>query len=715
MYVKLRDLAKELHIKKGDKLFVTSDIKELLYKAYENNDDTDLNVLIDGIIDIIGEEGSLVFPTFNWSFCGGKTFDYKKTPCKTGSLGTLALKRDDFKRTKHPIYSFAVWGKGKDEMCAMENKSSFGFDSPFTYLTNNHYKNLFIDKDLEHSFVYVHYVEEQCGIQYRYIKDFYADYIDEDGNVSKRCYSMNVRDLDLDVTNRIYPFEDEFLEKGIMVRFYVNDLEFKIIDLYESFPIIAEDVRHNRSRRVCSYIGQDSTINLSEGKKMFELCKEIFPINRSITGDGVRKTFDVLNSHLNVPFTMHEVPSGTKVCDWTVPKEWNIEEAYIEDENGNRYADFCVNNLHVLGYSVPVDVTLSLNELKEHIYTLKDQSDAIPYSTSYYKERWGFCMSEDELNSLKDGMYHAVIKSSLVDGSLTYGEVVFPGESEKEVFFTSYTCHPSMANNECSGPSLIVSLINYISSLKNRKYTYRLILAPETIGAITYISKNLEKLQKNVICAYNLTCVGDDRTFSVVHSKYANTIADKIICDVLKEYYPKYIDYSFIKRGSDERQYQAPGVEIPMVCFCRSKYHVYPEYHTSKDNLNIISPDGLAGSFDVMVKCIEKLESSEYDGFKDSERMILTEDGFVEFKNSSDKDKYKITCLCEPQLGRRGLMPTMSSKETYQSTLAMKDISAYADGTNSIEDLSILINQPVERVERIVEQFLEAGLLEKCQ
>ena len=693
-YIKLKQLADNLHINRGDNIFVTSDVKQLLYNLVSEGDDTDLNILIDGIINIIGEEGTLVFPTFNWDFCKGVPFDIKKTPCKTGSLGKIALKRDDFRRTKHPIYSFAVWGKGQDEMCRIDNHSSFGQDSPFTYMTEHGFKNLFIDKDLGHSFVYVHYCEEQTGkIPYRYLKDFTADYTDENGVTSKKTYAMNVRDLDLDVTNRIDDFEEEFISRGVMERFFINDIEYKLIDLKGAYPIITDDVRHNRSRRVCSYIGQDSTVHLEEGKSMFRLCEEMFPICRSITGDGVRETFRILEKYLDTEFKMTEVPSGTKVLDWEVPNEWNITEAYIEDENGSRLIDFAENNLHVLGYSVPVDEWLTLDELKEHIYTLKDQPDVIPYVTSYYKERWGFSMSQNRLMEIEaadkaETRYHAVIKSTLKPGSLTYGEILIPGESEEEIFFTSYTCHPSMANNECSGPALLVHIANYILSMKKRRYSYRLILAPETIGAITYISKHLEELQKKVICAFNLTCVGDDRTYSVVRSRYGNTLADRVITAVLKEHYPKYMDYSYIHRGSDERQYQAPGVDIPMVCFCRSKYHVYPEYHTSADNLNIISPDGLGGSLDVMIKCIDGLEANR---------------------------KYMVTCLCEAQLGKRGLMPTMSSKETYKDTLALKDVLAYADGTNDIFDLAMIIEQPVERVVRVCGQLFEAGLLKEVQ
>lgn len=684
-YIKLRDLASHFGLHKGDKVYVTSDVKELLYGLMHHDDETDLSILIDSIIDIIGEEGTLVFPTFNWSFCGGTPYDYYKTPCKTGSLGKIALKRDDFRRTKHPIYSFAVWGKDQDVLCSMNNKSSFGDDSPFAYMVEHGYRNLFIDKDLEHSFVFVHYVEQSVGhLRYRYLKDFTAEYTDENGNTEVRTYDMNVRELDMDVTNVIYAFEDEFIEKGVMQRFFLNGLEIKIIELKEAYPIIAEDVRHNRSRRICSYIGQDNP-RIDEGRKMFEMAKEMFPLCRSITGQGVRDTYDILK-RVVPEMKIYEVPTGTQVFDWTVPKEWNIRDAYIENEQGEKIVDFKINNLHVVGYSTPVDEWMELDELLEHVYTLPDQPDLIPYTTSYYKERWGFCMSEEQKQSLPEGKYHAYIDSTLEDGNLTYAEILIPGESEEEIFFSSYTCHPSMANNECSGPVVIAYLADYIKKMPKRRYSYRLILVSETIGAITYLSKNLDIMKKNIIAGFNVTCVGDDRTYSIVHSKYSNTLADKVLMNVLKNQDPKFCEYSYLQRGSDERQYQAPGVDLPLVCFCRSKYHVYPEYHTSADNMDIISPDGLGGSLDVLIQCVEALENNY---------------------------TYKITCLCEPQLGRRGLMPTTSNKNSYKDTLILKDIAAYADGTNDLFELSDLIGHGVSEMIPVINKLVDAKLLEK--
>lgn len=425
---------------------------------------------------------------------------------------------------------------------------------------------------------------------------------------------------------------------------------------------------------------------MNEGQMMYDLCKEIFPLNRSITGDAVRETFRILQDHIpDIRFQMHEVKSGTKVCDWTIPDEWNCDEAYLEGPDGERIVDMRDSNLHVLGYSVPTDIRLPLEEIKEHLYYLKDQPDVFPYVTSYYSPRWGFSLTYGQYEKLKPGEYHAVIRSTLEPGSLTYGEIVIPGESEDEIFFSSYTCHPSMADNECSGPSLIVALARYIADMPRRRYTYRLVLAPETIGALTYIDRNLPHMKEHIRAAFNLTCVGDDRAYSIVHSRYADTYADRVLMNVLSDSGFAFDEYPYIKRGSDERQYQAPGVDIPMVCFCRSKYHIYPEYHTSADDLDLISPEGLQGSYDVMVRCIMLMEYNK---------------------------KYRTTTLGEPQLGKRGLVPTMSSKETYQQTLALKDLIAYADGKNDLIEISEIIGQSVDMLIPLVDKLLECGLFE---
>lgn len=422
------------------------------------------------------------------------------------------------------------------------------------------------------------------------------------------------------------------------------------------------------------------------GQSMYNLCVELFPICRSITGNGVRKTLSILNSVIEGEMVVREVPSGTQVFDWSVPKEWNIRNAWIKDSKGNKILDFKDNNLHVVSYSLPVNKKVNLEELKTIIYTQAEQPDAIPYVTSYYKERYGFCMTQNQKNNLKEDNYHIFIDSELKDGSLTYGEIIIPGDSNKEVFLSTYVCHPSMANNELSGPAVAIYLAKWLKSLPIRRYTYRIIFIPETIGSITYLSQNLEHLKKRVIAGFNISCVGDNRTFSYVASRYGNTLADKVAKNVLRFYYPEYKEYSFLKRGSDERQYNAPGVDLPVCAICRSKYGEYPEYHTSKDNLDFITPEGLAGAFDVYKQCITVLENNY---------------------------KYKINVLCEPQLGKRGLYPTISQKGSYDAIKAMTDFIAYADGNNDLIDISNIIGVSVKNLTSIIEKLKINELIEE--
>ena len=431
--------------------------------------------------------------------------------------------------------------------------------------------------------------------------------------------------------------------------------------------------------------------NINEGQEMYDFVCKIFPYCRSLTGEGVRQTLNDLREFISQgggpELQVFEVSSGTKAFDWTVPREWKIREAYIEDEAGNHIIDMKNNNLHVLGYSTPVDKWVSLEELKEHIYTQPDQPDCIPYVTSYYKERFGFCMSENMKNSLPEGKYHMYIDSELFDGVLNYAEIVIPGETDEEVFFSTYFCHPSMANNECSGPTLSGELVKYVMSLQQRRYTYRFVYVPETIGSITYLSQgeHLFKLQKSMVAGFNLSCVGDNRDYSIVESRHADTLADRVLKNVLHYHTDnKYSTYSFLKRGSDERQYNAPGVDLPVVGFCRSKFGEYPEYHTSADDLSLVSPEGLQGAYDVMKQVIDALELN---------------------------NKYKMKVLCEPQLGKRGLYPTISQKGSYDEIEAMTNFIAYADGKNDLLDISNTINVSVRELMKIIGKLQSAELI----
>lgn len=427
--------------------------------------------------------------------------------------------------------------------------------------------------------------------------------------------------------------------------------------------------------------------NINEGQRIYELCGKIFPICRSLMGEGVRETLRMLDEyiadtgyHLNIT----EVPTGTQVYDWTVPKEWVIREAYIEDETGNRIVDFKDNNLHVLGYSAPLDTWMDLDEMRRYLYTQPDQPELIPYVTSYYKERSGFCISENQKRNLKPGKYHLYVDSDLKEGSLTYADLVINGKLDKEILITTYICHPSMANDICSGMSLLSELIRYVASLKERRYTYRFVLEPETIGAIAYISEHHNELKENVIAAFNLSCVGDDRTYSMVESPYADTYSDRILKNILSSR-DKAEVYSYLERGSDERQYAAAGIDIPMVCFCRSKFETFSEYHTSADNMSLVNPAGFQGSFDVMTEVIQVLEHN---------------------------GQYRARVFCEPQLGKRGMYPTISQKGQYDEVFVFLNFMAYANGENDLITISEYLNMSAYELLESFIKLRDHGMIE---
>lgn len=433
----------------------------------------------------------------------------------------------------------------------------------------------------------------------------------------------------------------------------------------------------------CRVSGTLADTKLDIGHSLHAMVARLFPICRSITGRGVRETLNILREE--IPLQIHDVPTGTPVFDWTIPKEWNIRNAFVEDEHGNHILDFKSNNLHVVGYSVPVDCWVSLSELQDHLHSLEVQPDAIPYITSYYREQWGFCIAHRERLRLREGQYHVFIDSDLKDGHLTYGECIVTGREDREVFLSSYVCHPSMANNELSGPVVLSSIAKWLFS-KPRRYTYRIVFVPETIGAITYLSRHLADLQQKVIVGFNLSCLGDERGYSYVASRYGDTLADEVASHVLRYRDPGFTKYSFLDRGSDERQYCSPGVGLPLVTLCRSKYGTYPEYHTSLDNLELVTPAGLGGSYEMVRECIEVIENNR---------------------------TYRVTCYGEPQLGKRGLYPSLSTKTSAASVETMMDFIAFADGTNDLVAISKIIGKPVSEIWPIAERLVEAGLLEE--
>ena len=415
-------------------------------------------------------------------------------------------------------------------------------------------------------------------------------------------------------------------------------------------------------------------------KKYYNIAKtKLFPITRSLTGDGVKKTLNIIQKELP-KLKIKKFKSGTKVFDWNIPEEWNVTDAYVIDKYNNRIIDFKKNNLHLVGYSIPIKKNITKKELFKNLYFLKNQPKAIPYITSYYKRRWGFCISYNEYKildkrySLND-KFKVVINSNLnKKGNLNYGELILKGKSKKEILISTYICHPSMANNELSGPIVSMGLINYFKNKKLNK-TLRFVFIPETIGSISYLSKNLKYLKENVIGGYNLSCIGDERQHSCMFSKYQNSPSDEAVIEAYKLLKIKnYKVYPFLKRGSDERQYNSPGIDLKISSIFRTKYGEYPEYHTSLDNFNLVTLKGCVGGFNVARKSIEILLERIYP---------------------------KCKIMCEPQMGKRGLYPTLSTKNENKLTISYMDFLQYADGTNSLEKISNLIKLELNSVKKI--------------
>jgi len=370
-----------------------------------------------------------------------------------------------------------------------------------------------------------------------------------------------------------------------------------------------------------------------KGREAYALIEELYPLCRSVTGNGIRQTLETLKR--TIPLRMHEVPSGTQVFDWTVPREWNIRDAYVKNAKGEKVIDFQRSNLHVLNYSVPVHRVVQLDELKAHLFTLPEHQDWIPYRTSYYRENWGFCLRHRDYLALEDGEYEVFIDSSLEDGSLTYGELYLRGDEESEVLFSCHACHPSLCNDNLSGVTLATLLAKQIHTTA-RRYSYRFLFIPGTIGAITWLALNEEKT-RNIRHGLVLTGLGDSGPMVYKKSRRGEADIDRAALHVLKHAGSAHRIVDFEPYGYDERQYCSPGFDLPVGCLSRTPYGAYPEYHTSADNLEFIHPESLGESFSRLVDIVRLLEGNRA------------------YVNTNPK--------CEPQLGKRGLYSSIGEKE----------------------------------------------------
>lgn len=412
----------------------------------------------------------------------------------------------------------------------------------------------------------------------------------------------------------------------------------------------------------------------------------LWPICRSITGPGYRESLDILAEIMATERLRFE--TGQKVFDWIVPNEWIVRDAYLIDPMGVKRADFKVNNLHLLNYSAPFAGTLTLSELRPHLYSLPDQPEAIPYLTSYYCERWGFCLTHRELESLPDGEYQVLVDTELRPGHVEVGEVVVSGETEEEILFSTNLCHPSLANNELSGPLVMAFLYERLINIPEHRYTYRFVVAPETIGAICYLSERGEHLKKHLVAGFQITCVGDAGKFTYKKSRGGDTLVDRAAKTVLRDHWPHEIIEFDPYEGSDERQYCSPGFDLPVGLLMRTRYGRYAEYHTSLDNKNFIDFEAMVGSVDAYTAIVTALEANAV---------------------------WCNTVQCgEPQLGRRGLYSLLGSqKRTNERDRAMFWLLNLADGTRDLLAIAERSGQPLELLVSLASELSAVGLLEK--
>ena len=417
---------------------------------------------------------------------------------------------------------------------------------------------------------------------------------------------------------------------------------------------------------------------------MMRLIAELFPICRSITGNGLRQTLRLLQKQ--IPLDLREVPTGTQVFDWTVPKEWNIRDAYVKNAKGERVIDFQKSNLHVVNYSVPVRKRMRLSELREHLFTIPDHPDWIPYRTSYYKESWGFCLSERQLAALKDEEYEVCVDSTLEDGHLSYGEYYLPGETRDEILISSHACHPSLCNDNLSGIALAMSLAHFLESAP-RRYSYRFLFIPGTIGAITWLARNEEKIS-NIKHGLVLTGVGDAGSLHYKKSRRGTADIDRAATHVLRHSKQPHEVLEFSPYGYDERQYCSPGLNLAAGRLSRTPHGTFPEYHTSADNMEFVHADKLGEALAVSLEILSVLEKNET------------------FVNANPK--------CEPQLGKRGLYRMVGgTAEAGVSEMAMLWVLNQSDGKNSLLDIAERSGMCFEEIRRAAEALQEHHLLRK--
>ncbi len=429
-------------------------------------------------------------------------------------------------------------------------------------------------------------------------------------------------------------------------------------------------------------IAAEVEIPAEVGRELHEFVSELYPICRSLTGDGVRETLRRIGRH--VPITVHEVPTGTQVFDWTIPREWNIRDAYVANARGERVVDLRAHSLHVVGYSVPVRARMPLSELREHLFSIPEHPEWIPYRTSYYNETWGFCVTQAVLEALDEGDYEVVVDSSLENGRLTYGECYLPGETEDEVLISAHVCHPSLCNDNLSGIALSTFLARTLATLP-RRLSYRFLFAPGTIGAIAWLHANQDRVFR-VKHGLVLTCAGDPGRVTYKRSRRGDAAIDRAVAHVLRHSGEDYELLDFSPYGYDERQYCSPAFDLPVGCFMRTPWGRFPEYHTSADDLELVRPDSLADSFRKVLSTLSVV------------------DGDIRYENLNPAG--------EPQLGRRGLYRTIGGRQDESAVeLALLWVLNLSDGRHSLLDVAERSGLEFQSVRAAADALVEQGLL----
>lgn len=418
---------------------------------------------------------------------------------------------------------------------------------------------------------------------------------------------------------------------------------------------------------------------------MYALMRQLYPICRSITGDGVRQTLAIVKRE--IPLDIHEIPSGQEIFDWTIPQEWNIEDAYVKNPDGEKIIDFRELNLHVLNYSIPIKKKVGLEELKAHLFTVPDHPDLIPYRTSYYNENWGFCLSHRQYENLAEGTYEVFIDSSLKDGHLTYGECYIEGKSSDEILISTHICHPSLCNDNLSGIVIATMLAKSVARA-NPDYSYRFLFIPGTIGSIAWLARNEARLS-SIKHGIVITCAGDAGKFTYKRSRRGNAAIDRIVCHALSESNRAHEIIDFFPYGYDERQYCSPGFDLPVGCIMRTPHGQFPEYHTSGDNLNFVRPEDLADSASLCLSVFGLIENNKV------------------YVNQNPK--------CEPQLGKRGLYKAIGGQADSQNLqLAMLWVLNLSDGRYSLLDIAERAGMRFDLVQSAAKLLLEKGLLKEA-